>query len=135
MNLFELIKLFFNQREYLNISNYDKSKNSFMVNRFCSIHFPLQAAMLSRYKLSQYGIVDYWQSILSKQYKSTPFWMYTKTKKQDKEKNNNKNISEEVKKIYCILNKCKISDLELCLKKFPNETIEELNEIDKYSKL
>ena len=130
MDLFSLIKSFFDQRIYSKVSNYDKSKNSFMINRFCSINFPLQAAMLSRYKLSQTGIVDYWQSILLKQYKSTPVWMYTKTKKTEKEKKSM--ISEEIKKQYCRLNQCSIRDLELCIKKFPDETIKELKQLQTY---
>lgn len=134
MELFELINAFFDIKKYSKITRYDKEKNAFMVNRFCSINYPMQAALLSKNNINQSAIVDYWQSILITKYKSTPTWMFIKTKKtsDSNKKSNIPMFDISIKKEYCRLNQCSLKDLEQCIKYFPKEISEELTILEKY---
>lgn len=98
--LFDFISIMFDHKEYDKLSPYTRGKHFFMINRFCAINFPVQANMLQGLRVNPTEVVDYWQRSLTKQYRSTPKWMYTKTaaaKKKAKEKY----VEEETIKQYC----------------------------------
>lgn len=127
MNLFEIIASFFS-KNYKNVTNIEKSKNGFMINRFCSIYYPVHSALLSRVKINTGKVVDFWKYTLNKKYTSTPQWMYSKKNKVKKEEI----LDEKLIKEYCRINKCSLKDFNEILNHYPKELKKELNELKKY---
>lgn len=104
--LFDLIKTIFEKpKEYKEkVTDYDKRTSSFMISRFMSIQYPLQANDFNHIKINPARCVDVWQRIMSKMYSKTPGWIYTKTnakkETQEKKKKTNFEPSEETIKFY-----------------------------------
>lgn len=109
MELFDLLKSFFNQSKWEEASSHDKAKNFFMVNRIMSISFPLQSNAFNNTKIDPASVVEFWRSTLNQKYKAVPGWFFTSTNKKEK-----KDIfipGEEVSSF--IKSKYEISDREL----------------------
>lgn len=107
-NPFEIIKNFFSPG-WDKINSRDKARNFFMINRTCSIQFPLQANMFNNIKIQPEGVVDWWKVFLSHKYRTQPSWVWTKTiKKEEKKKTEYK---EEI--INFIKEKYEISEREI----------------------
>jgi hypothetical protein len=86
MQLFDYIKVLFGKDEHWDkVSNYDKSRNSFMTNRFMGIKFPVQANLFNTLKTDPVGQAEAWRMVASK-FNKVPGFIYTKVKKQPKEK-------------------------------------------------
>ncbi len=86
MQLFDYIKVLFgSDKAWDKVSNYDKSRNSFMVNRFLGIKFPIQANLFNTLKVDPVGQAESWRMVASK-FNKVPGFIYTKVKKQSKEK-------------------------------------------------
>jgi hypothetical protein len=86
MKLFDYIKVLFGKDEQWDkVTNYDKSKNSFMTNRFMSIKFPIQANLFNSLKTDPAGQAEAWRLVASK-FNRVPGFIYTKVKKSPKEK-------------------------------------------------
>ena len=86
MKLFDYIKhLFGTDAQWEKLKGYDKSKNSFMINRFLSIRYPIQANMFNALKIDPVGQAEAWRMVASK-FNKVPGFIYTKVKKQPKEK-------------------------------------------------
>ena len=84
MKLFDYIKVLFGQDlPWKKLKGYDKSKNSFMVNRFMSIKFPIQANMFNALKIDPVGQAEAWRMVASK-FNRVPGFIYTKTKASKK---------------------------------------------------
>lgn len=84
MDLFDLIKKIFDRgSKWDSIKAYDKSKNFFMVNRFMSINFPMQANLFNSRHIISSSAVDSWRDVLNRLFTKPPSWMYTKTKKKE----------------------------------------------------
>lgn len=86
MELFDIIKKIFDKKDWNKVTNADKNRNFFMINRIMSIQFPIQANQFNRSKIEPVHVIDWWHGTMSNHFKSTPPWIYTKTKKQGKEK-------------------------------------------------
>jgi len=106
MQLFDYINIFFSDNiAYDNLSNSDKVKNTFMLNRLFSIKYPMQASLFNINGTSPLGINEAWHLIGSKHHR-TPGWIWTKkeSKKTDKSVEKkidiNKDILSELCKIY-----------------------------------
>lgn len=86
MKLFDYIKILFGKdKDWDKVSNYDKSKNSFMSNRFMSIKFPIQANLFNTLKIDPVGQAEAWRLVSSK-FNRVPGFIYTKVKKSAKQK-------------------------------------------------
>lgn len=84
MKLYDYIKVLFGQDlPWEKLKGYDKSKNSFMVNRFMSIKFPIQANMFNALKIDPVGQAEAWRMVASK-FNRVPGFIYTKTKASKK---------------------------------------------------
>lgn len=130
MELFDLIKIIFEKpAEYEKVGRYDKAKNFFMINRFMSISYPIQANAFNHIRISQPEIIDYWHSNLRRIYTKTPTWMYVKTKKKKVEKI--KMPSEEAISIYLSKTGYTRKSLDQALKFFGKDTLEPIFKIDK----
>jgi hypothetical protein len=136
IQLFDYIKLVFSKDEktWKALKNTDKTRNFFMLNRFISIQFPVQASFLSHYKIDPVAVSDYWHRTLSSKFTSTPKWIYAKTKKKaDKEKDLNL-PSNEMIKWYCEKNEMSRRDFDENVKFFGDSFLTELRSLEKIMK-
>jgi hypothetical protein len=84
MELFDILKAFFDNEKWKEVSSHDKSRNFFMINRMMGIAFPLQSNAFNNTKIDPVSVVDYWKETLSTKYKAPPGWFFTSTKKKEK---------------------------------------------------
>ena len=122
MNPFEVIKSFFNSN-WKTVTTIDKSKNFFMINRICSIQFPVQANYFNHIKISPPEVIDFWKPPPSSKYISSPSWTWTKTAKKENQK---KKAAYKEEVIIFIKEKNNISNREIEeLKEFFPQKFEE----------
>lgn len=134
MELKDFIKTVFEKpEEYLELRS-EKAKFFFMTQRFMSIAFPIQAQAFNHIKIQQSVTMDYWQESMTKLYKKTPSWIYTKTKKADKKKVKEDMPSDEAINYY--LERTRMSKRELtdAIKLFGEEAIEPIRRIESIMK-
>jgi hypothetical protein len=86
MQLFDLIKKIFSDKNWDDVGKNDKAKNFFMVNRLMSINFPLQANQFNSLKVNPSPVIDWWHGTVTNLYTKPPYWIYTKTKKSETKK-------------------------------------------------
>ena len=84
MELFDILKAFFVEKKWQEVSKQDKARNFFMINRMMGIQYPLQSNALNNTKIDPVSAVDYWRSMLVLKYKTTPGWFFTSSAKKDK---------------------------------------------------
>lgn len=102
MDLFDFInEMISKPAAFKAVSNNERSKHFFMINRLCSIRYPIQAAYLNHLKINPAEAVTYWQSLLSSQYNRTPGWMYVKTKKEKENKKASQPVEDDVIQKWC----------------------------------
>jgi hypothetical protein len=119
MELFDILKSFFSEKKWEDVSRIDKSRNFFMINRIMSISFPLQAQAFNNTKIDPVPVIDFWRSTLNRSYKTSPGWFFTATAKKEKIKNFSPpdNVSDFIKTRYEISSR-EIAELG---KYFPKE--------------
>jgi hypothetical protein len=84
MGLFDYIKLLFgSDQQWDGVSNYDKSKNSFMTNRFMSIKFPVQANLFNGLRTDPVGQAESWR-LVARKFNRVPGFIYTKVSNKGK---------------------------------------------------
>lgn len=108
-NPFELIKAFYTS-DWHKVSDRDKARNFFMVNRLCGIAYPLQANSFNHLKIQPEKVVDFWKLFVTHHNKKSPQWLWTKTQKPVQTKGDFK-YKEEV--IDFIKSKYEISNREI----------------------
>ena len=136
IQLFDYIKLVFSKDEksWNSLKNTDKSRNFFMLNRFMSIKYPIQANMLSHYKINPEAVSDYWHRNMSSLHSGSPSWIYAKTiKKKDVEKKLDL-PSNEMIKWHCERNEMTRRDFDESVKLFGEEFLKELRSLEKILK-
>jgi len=113
MQLFEIVKNIFstNDKNWKSVGRIDKSRNFFMVNRIMSIQFPIQANQFNKLKVTPAPVVDWWRDTLSHRFSKPPVWIYTKTKKVEKQEETQIKESPEVESF--IRDKYKITRRDL----------------------
>ncbi len=132
MKLFDYIKVLFGSHsEWDNLKSYDKSKNSFMTNRFMSIKFPIQANMFNALRTDPLGAAESWRMV-SQKFNRTPGWIYTKVKKKSKDKI--WEPSQDTIDFYLKINEIGERELREAMKYDPTATIETLKRIEKQIK-
>jgi hypothetical protein len=87
MQLFDIVKNIFSTSDKIwnSVGRNDKSRNFFMINRIMSIQFPIQANQFNKLRVSSPHVVDWWRDTLSHRFSKPPAWIYTKTKKVEKD--------------------------------------------------
>jgi len=115
MELFDIIKSIFKSDSiWSKVSNADKKRHYFMINRIMAINFPIQADQFNRLKVNPYPVVDWWQRTLSKNYSRVPNWIYTKTNKVKKNKPSSKSNLDEFEDVELVIRtKFEVSKREL----------------------
>jgi hypothetical protein len=136
IQLFDYVKLVFtgDEKAWEEIKDIDKSRNFFMLNRFMSIKYPVQAAVLSHYKIDSSAVSDYWHRTMKGLYKSTPNWIYAKTKKKDEESKKLDLPSTEMITWFCERHEMTKFDFFTNVKFFGDDFIKELKSLEKILK-
>ena len=124
MQLFDIIKKMFSDKNWDDVGKNDKARNFFMINRIMSINFPVQANQFNNMKVNPSPVIDWWHGTLINLYTKPPYWIYTKTKKKETQKaENNKDYSESE---YFVREKYQMSKRDLSdLKRFYPEKYKE----------
>ena len=95
MQLFDIIKKMFSDKNWDDVGKNDKARNFFMINRIMAINFPAQANQFNTLKVNPAPVIDWWHGTLTSLYTKPPYWIYTKTKKKETEKKeSNKDYNE-----------------------------------------
>jgi len=120
MKLFDYIKVLFGKDEHWDkVTNYDKSKNSFMTNRFMSIKFPIQANLFNSLKIDHVGQAEAWRLVSSK-FNRVPGFIYTKVKKSAKQKAKEWNPNPKALELYMKFNEIGEREYKEALKHNPS---------------
>ena len=131
MKLFDYIKVLFGKDiPWEKTSNYDKSKNSFMTNRFMSIKFPIQANMFNTLKIDPVGQAESWRLISSK-FNRVPGFIYTKIKKSPKQKAKEWNPNPAALELYMKFNEIGDREYREALKYNPSEIQASIDKLEK----
>mgnify|MGYP003129167583 FL=1 len=129
MKLFDYIKVLFGKdQEWKKLKGYDKSKNSFMTNRFMSIKFPIQANMFNALKIDTIGQAEAWRMVASK-FNRVPGFIYTKTKSSKKVKEWEPN--PKALETYLKINEKGERDFKEAMKHMPTEIKNAINVLEK----
>ena len=120
MKLFDYIKVLFGKDEHWDkVTNYDKSKNSFMTNRFMSIKFHIQANLFNSLKIDPVGQAEAWRLVSSK-FNRVPGFIYTKVKKSAKQKAKEWNPNTKALELYMKFNEIGEREYKEALKHNPS---------------
>lgn len=134
MELFDFVKVFFDREKYKNVSENIKKKHYFMIMRFISIKYPIEANNFNLNGINQISTLDFWHDTLTKKFIGVPQFIYTKSKKK-----NTKSISKEKSVLllndldkdailfWCSKTRTSIRDLEFL--------INEIQDLDTYNKI
>ena len=136
IQLFDYLKLVFskNEKEWNELKDTDKSRNFFMLNRFMSIQFPVQASFLCHYKIDPVSVSDYWHRKMSAKFSSTPKWIYAKTvKKKDQEKKLDLPSTEMIR-WYCEKNEISRKEFDQHVTFFSDKFLSEIKDLEKILK-
>lgn len=131
MDLFSFINTMFKKDEWEKIPLYERGAHYFMVTRFCSIKYPIQASYFNHIKIHPGHAVTYWQDLLSKLYNKTPHWMYIKTKKAKEAIKSQNVFSDDIIKSYCEKFQMSKKDFEMSIKMVGEDFIMEVKEWEK----
>jgi hypothetical protein len=88
MELFDLTKIIFEKpNEWKDVTNGDKRKFFYLIQRRFAIQHPIQANALQALRIEQSCVMDFWQQYMTKTYRGrTPHWMFISGAKKAKEK-------------------------------------------------
>jgi hypothetical protein len=133
IQLFDYIGLVFSDKnkEWKKLKNTDKARNFFMLNRFMSIKFPVQASLLSHYKIDPISVSNYWHRTMSSNFTTIPHWIYAKTKKKSVENKKVELPSIEMIKWYCAKNEMSRKDFDENVKFFNDDFLKEIKALEK----
>lgn len=131
MDLFDYIKVIFDSKPtYEDLTAYDKTKNSFMLNRFMSIRYPIQANLFNNLGTNSVGAADSWRRVTS-QFKRTPGWIFTKVKKSQSKQKESFVPSDQAVAMFMSINQIGKREYQECLKYNKEKTISYLKILEK----
>lgn len=128
IDIFEFIDMIFDPSININkrFSSYDLAKYYFMLTRFMSIEFPLQASMLSVVGINEANVVRYWVKFLRRKFTYKPNFFYTKTKKEVLVY-----VPPDAVRIeYCRMHEIDQKTFKEAMRMFPDEMKQELDLIE-----
>lgn len=132
MDLFEYRNVIFDKEKFSKVEDSEKKKHYFMLLRFFSIKYPVEASQLS---LVPYNIgTKIIHSVLSRSYTGRlPAWVFTKgnSSKEDK-KDPLSSISKEAKDIYAQKLELDTKDTHFLLSSPTDEDIRKIKNIQSY---
>ena len=121
--LFDFIKICFENPDiYKKLKSYEKNKHFFIFNRFCAIAYPEAANAFNHIRIPQAEALDFWHRNFRKLYSRVPEWIYTKTKKKDKEKKT-KMPSEDAIRFYLSRHQMSMRELKDAIFMFGEDAV------------
>lgn len=131
--LFDFIKIVFTKpSKYKTISNHNKKRHHFMMNRFFSIKFPANAHAFNFNGINPVAVIDSWAAVASR-FKGVPGWIYTRTKKATSKTTSAKSKyteKDEVSRFYMQKNEIGVREFKELQKMFPKQLDENLKKIE-----
>ena len=132
MELFDLLNAMFSKRqEFEKTTLHERGRHFFMVNRFMSIKYPIQAQFLNNTKIHPGNGVTYWADTVGKMFSRTPTWMFVKTKKAKEAKAAAQPVNDETIRYYCQKNQCSRRDVDNAMLLVGKPFIEELQTLQR----
>lgn len=122
--------IFKNRNNYSKLTDEDKKKFFFIINRKFSCQFPHQANFLNSKFIDKDSALDVWFNYLNKM-TNIPSWYWTK---YEKEKKHNKFSNKDIEIFKKYNEHFNERDLEYILKYFEEEVKEEIKILKKYEK-
>ena len=125
-SFFDIINMMFNNPAAFDaLPDSLLDENYFMINRRFAIKYPMQAAQFSRMGINQAAVVRQWPVFVKRveQCYGTPRYIYTKTKKDEKEKIGIDAFDEELITDYMVHYNLSKKDFEDMLFFFNDETV------------
>lgn len=132
MKLFDFVKFVFsNSDKYEKLSNYDRSKNRFMLMRFMSIQYPDTANLLNWNGTNPTYINDCFRMIGSR-FSRPPQWVWTRVRQTKKNDDDTFEPKESTVEFYLRKNNASMRDYREVLKSTrKNAMLKELEELEK----
>jgi len=128
MQLFDYIKVLFGtDQQWDGLNGYDKTKNSFMTNRFMSIKFPVQADMFNKLGTDPVGQAEAWRMVARK-FSRVPSFIYTKTSSKGK-KQKEWVPDPKALEFYLRVNEIGMREFELALKQEPETVMASIDKL------
>ena len=122
--------IFKKQSDYKKLSNEDKEKFFFIINRKMARMYPVHAQFLNKKYIDKSNSMDIWFNFFVKKGSNgIPNWYWGSKKKTTKEKSIiKKDEIEFLKKLYDI----KENDIQFLIDFFPEELLQEVKKIRKF---
>lgn len=126
VKLFDLIDSMWDDGKWEKISESDKRTHYFMIQRFMSIVYIDETSRMNLEQINYARVVDFWREVMKRRYKSKPQFLFTKTKKLEKEKEKKIAVDETVISFYMKHNELDRRDFDMLFKMFPDALNDEL---------
>lgn len=126
VKLFDLIDSMWDDGKWEKISEVDKRTHYFMIQRFMSIMYIDETSRMNLEQINYARVVDFWREVMKRRYKSKPQFLFTKTKKLEKEKEKKIAVDEQVISFYMKHNELDRRDFDMLFKMFPDALNDEL---------
>lgn len=126
IKLFDLIDSMWDDGKWEKISESDKRTHYFMIQRFMSIMYIDETSRMNLEQINYARVVDFWREVMKRRYKSKPQFLFTKTKKLEKEKEKKIAVDETVISFYMKHNELDRRDFDMLFKMFPDALNDEL---------
>lgn len=126
IKLFDLIDSMWDDTKWEKISESDKRTHYFMIQRFMSIMYIDETSRMNLEQINYARVVDFWREVMKRRYKSKPQFLFTKTKKLEKEKEKKIAVDEQVISFYMKHNELDRRDFDMLSKMFPDALNDEL---------
>ena len=122
----KLIDSMWDDGKWEKISESDKRTHYFMIQRFMSIVYIDETSRMNLEQINYARVVDFWREVMKRRYKSKPQFLFTKTKKLEKEKEKKIAVDETVISFYMKHNELDRRDFDMLFKMFPDALNDEL---------
>lgn len=126
IKLFDLIDSMWDDAKWEKISESDKRTHYFMIQRFMSIMYIDETSRMNLEQINYARVVDFWREVMKRRYKSKPQFLFTKTKKLEKEKEKKIAVDQAVIDFYMKHNELDRRDFDMLFKMFPDALNDEL---------
>ena len=126
IKLFDLIDSMWDDAKWEKISESDKRTHYFMIQRFMSIMYIDETSRMNLEQINYARVVDFWREVMKRRYKSKPQFLFTKTKKLEKEKEKKIAVDQAVIDFYMQQNELDRRDFDMLFKMFPDALNDEL---------
>ena len=126
IKLFDLIDSMWDDGKWEKISESDKRTHYFMIQRFMSIMYIDETSRMNLEQINYARVVDFWREVMKRRYKSKPQFLFTKTKKLEKEKEKKIAVDQAVIDFYMKHNELDRRDFDMLFKMFPDALNDEL---------